>query len=271
MPQLPLAVNCSILFQELPLLERAAAAKASGFDAVEFWWPFGVNASPSQAEVDAFVDSVESAGVALIGLNFAAGDMPGGDRGLLSWPGREEEFRASVTTAISIAQRLGTRAFNALYGNRMDGVDPAEQDALATDNLVWAAAQAASIDAVVLVEPGSGAPRYPLLTGDDVVAVLDRVSAAGASNVRLLADLYHLTVNGDDVAGTIAKHGALIGHVQVADAPGRHRPGTGEVDLQAHLRAIAAAGYSGYVALEYVPEGPTADDLAQLDRALLVG
>lgn len=260
-----LAVNCSILFQELPLLQRPDAAKAAGFDAVEFWWPFGTDAGPSDAEVDAFVTAVESAGVELVGLNFAAGDMPAGDRGLVSWPGREAEFRDSVAVAVGIAQRLGARAFNALYGNRVDGADPAAQDELAVENLAWAAGQAAAIDAVVLLEPVSGASRYPLLTGADVAAVIEKV---GRENVKLLADLYHLAVNGDDTLATIAGHGSLIGHVQVADAPGRHRPGTGSIDFAAQLRAIEASGYRGHIALEYLADGPTADDLAQLDRSV---
>src|SRR5688500_18949303 len=92
-------VNCSILFTELPLLERPAAAKAAGFDAVEFWWPFA-EAVPSDGDVDAFVAAVQDAGVQLAGLNFFAGDMPGGDRGLVSWPARSAEFRDNVEVTI---------------------------------------------------------------------------------------------------------------------------------------------------------------------------
>ena len=116
------AVNCSILFTEIPLLERPAAAKQAGFDAVEFWWPWPV-AVPGDAEVDRFVGAVDDAGVQLIGLNFAAGDMPSGDRGLVSWPARSGEFRDNVDVTIGIGERLGCRAFNALYGNRVDDVD----------------------------------------------------------------------------------------------------------------------------------------------------
>ncbi|MBO0727751.1 MAG: TIM barrel protein [Acidimicrobiaceae bacterium] len=264
MGELPLAVNCSILFTELPLLERPAAVRAAGFDAVEFWWPFP-DAAPTDPEVDAFVEAIESAGVALIALNFAAGDLPAGDRGLLSWPGRESEFFDSVQVAVGISERLGTRAFNALYGNRIEGVDPAAQDELATENLVRAARQVAPLGGVVLLEAVSGAPRYPLRTGVEVVAAIERVEDAGASDVRLLADLYHLAVNGDNVEATIHDHGARIGHVQVADAPGRHRPGTGELALEKQLAAIAATGYRGHVALEYVPLEPSATDLAALD------
>jgi hydroxypyruvate isomerase len=261
---LPYAVNCSILFTELPLLQRPAAARAAGFEAVEFWWPFA-DAVPGDRVVDAFVAAVRDAGVALVGLNFAAGDMPGGDRGLVSWPGRESEFRDNVAVTVGIGERLGTRAFNALYGNRLDGVADREQDELAVENLAAAAAAAGRIGGVVLVEPVSGAPRYPLRRAADALAVIDRVEAAtGAANVALLADLYHLTVNGDDVAAVIAEHASRTGHVQIADAPGRHEPGTGSIDLDAHLSALHAAGYRGWVACEYTPSTTSAESFAWL-------
>jgi hydroxypyruvate isomerase len=239
-------VNCSILFTELALLERPAAAKAAGFDAVEFWWPFAT-AAPPDAEVDRFVRAIEDAGVQLTGLNLAAGDMPAGDRGLASWPGRETEFRDSVDIAAGIGKRLGTRVFNALYGNRVDDADSHDQDDLAVQNLARAAAL---LDGTVVLEPLSGADRYPLRTAADALAVADRLNVP---NIALLADLYHLTVNGDDVAAVIRDHAARIGHVQIADAPGRHEPGTGEIPFDAHLSALTAAGYTGWIGLEYVP------------------
>lgn len=259
---LPYLANCSMLFTEVPLLQRPAAARAAGFDAIEFWWPFA-SAGPGDAEVDAFVTAVRDAGVRLVGLNVAAGDMPGGDRGLLSWPGRAREFLDSVQVAVGVGGQLGTQAFNALYGNRLDTARPEEQDELAATNLAAAAAAAAGIDAVVLVEPVSGAPRYPLLTAADVVAVLDRVDA---QNVRMLADLYHLSVNGDDLDTVVAEHSGRTAHVQVADAPGRGAPGTGQLDLDRHLRALEASGYAGWVGLEYEPTGTTEASLAWLPR-----
>jgi hydroxypyruvate isomerase len=249
-------VNLSILFTELPLLDRPAAAKAAGFDAVEFWWPFDT-ATPTTTEVERFIAAIKDADVALVGLNFAAGDMPGGERGLLST--RSDEFLANIPVAIDIAGRLGCRALNALYGNRIDGVT--DQDALAAENLALAADAAKAIDAVVLVEPISGAPRYPLRTAADALAVIDRV---GADNLRLLADLYHLTVNGDDLDAVIAAHTGRIGHVQIADAPGRHEPGTGALDIEGHLGKLAANGYDGYVGLEYKPSGASADSFGWL-------
>ena len=114
-------VNLSILFTELPLLDRPQAAKDAGFDAVEFWWPWPV-AVPSDAEIARFATAVTDAGVALVGLNFFAGDMPGGDRGLVSWPARSAEFRDNIEVTLGLGEQLGCRAFNALYGNRQDGV-----------------------------------------------------------------------------------------------------------------------------------------------------
>ncbi len=251
------AVNCSILFTELPLPQRPAAAAAAGFDAVEFWWPFAT-AAPGDAEVDAFVTAVRDAGVRLTGLNFAAGDMPAGDRGLVSWPGRESEFRDSVAVAVAVGERLGTGVFNALYGNRVDG--DTGQDDLAAGNLAFAAEQASRIGATVVLEPLSGADRYPLRTAAGALAVADRV---GAPNLALLADLYHLAVNGEDLDGLPA-HVARIGHVQIADAPGRHEPGTGSLDLRRHLAALTDAGYTGHVGLEYAPTTTSAAAFAWL-------
>ncbi len=255
--ELPYLVNCSILFTDLPVLQRPAAAAAAGFAAVEFWWPFP-KSLPTQSDVDAFVRAVKSAGMRLGGLNFAAGDLPAGDRGLVSWPGREGEFRANVEIAISIGQRLGTTVFNALYGNRIEGVDPEEQEEVVVRNLTAAADAASRIGAMVVIEPLSGAPRYPLLTATDVLAVIDNAErVTGVTNVGLLADLYHLTVNGDDPEAVISQHAPRIGHVQIADAPGRHEPGTGQIPIQRHLRALSAAGYGGWVGLEYTPSTTT--------------
>jgi hydroxypyruvate isomerase len=259
-------VNCSILFTELPLLERPAAAKQAGFDAVEFWWPFA-EAVPPDGEVDRFVRAVGDAGVRLVGLNFFAGDMPGGDRGLVSWPARSGEFRDNVEVTIGIGERLGCRAFNALYGNRVEDADPAAQDELATENLAIAGRAAARIGGTVLVEPVSGAPRYPLLTAADAVGVIDRVAAGtGVANLGLLCDLYHLAVNGDDLDQVIATYGDRVAHVQIADAPGRNQPGTGTLDLDRYLALLAAAGYSGWVGLEYKPSGASVDSFAWLPR-----
>jgi hydroxypyruvate isomerase len=260
------AANCSLLFREFPLLERPAAAAAEGFEAIELWWPWPDRPVPSDREVDALVAAVEDSGVSLVGLNFFAGDLFGPDCGVLSIPDRVGEFRDNVDVAVGIGERLGVPAFNALYGNRFDGTAPEKQDELAVESLAIAAKAAARIGATVLVEPVSGPKPYPLRTADDVAAVLARAHGAGAANVAMLCDLFHLANNGDDVATAIDRHADSIAHVQVADHPGRGEPGSGDLDLSSLLARLDRAGYDGWVALEYNPTTTTTESLAWLPR-----
>lgn len=247
------SANCSILFTELPVLERPAAARAAGFAAVEFWWPFD-KAVPPAREVQAFADAVADANVQLASLNTYGGDLPSGDRGIASWPDRTREFLANLEIAIPLAERLNCTVLNVLYGRRMPGADGAEQADVAADNLAHAARAAAVIDATVVIEPLSAVADFPLRTAADVVAVIDRV---GEPNVGLLADLYHLSVNGDDVHSVISRHADRIAHVQLADAPGRIEPGRGRLPIGDYLHELIAAGYGGRIGLEYVPEVAT--------------
>ena len=258
---LPYAANCSLLFTEVELLKRPAAAQAAGFDAIEFWWPWPDQPVPPDAEINRFVAAVRDAGVQLIGLNFFAGDLAGADCGVLSIPARSAEFRDNIAVTMSIGEALGVPAFNALYGNRVDDVGPEQQDALAAENLLLAAQAAAAIDRTVLLEPISGPNPYPLRTADDVAAVLDRLPA---SNIGFLCDLFHLANNGDDVDAALLAYAHRIAHVQIADHPGRGEPGTGTLDLQRYLSTIEASGYSGYVGLEYIPTTTTIDSLRWL-------
>jgi hydroxypyruvate isomerase len=260
-PHLRYAANCSMLFKERPLLERPVAARAAGFDAVEFWWPWPEQPVPADSQVDAFVTAVREADVQLIGLNFFAGDLAGPDCGVLSIPSRSTEFLDNIDVTVGIGSALGVGAFNALYGNRVADVSPAEQDELATENLTLAANAAASIGATVLVEPVSGPKPYPLRTADEVVAVLDRVPAP---NVGFLCDLFHLRNNDDDLDAALTRHADRIAHVQIADWPGRGEPGSGSLDLDRYLLRISDSGYRGYVALEYNPTTTTLDSLAWL-------
>ncbi|WP_206487186.1 hydroxypyruvate isomerase family protein [Rhodococcus sp. KRD162] len=259
-------VNCSILFADVPLLDRPQRAKDAGFEAVEFWWPFSTPV-PSDAEIDTFVSAIRDAGVQLTGLNFAAGDMPAGDRGILSDPAQVRAFRDNIDVAVAIGEQLGTKAFNALHGNRLDGVDPMQQDDVAIENLAAAGRAAARIGGVVLLEPVSGAPAYPITTAAGAVATIRRVAREqDVHNLRLLADLYHLAVNGDDVPAVLDAHHDLIGHVQIADSPGRGEPGTGTLDLGGQLAALSARGYDGYVGLEYKATRQDTFDWLQSDR-----
>jgi hydroxypyruvate isomerase len=153
-----------------------------------------------------------------------------------------------------------------LYGNRVDGVAPAEQDELAVENLALAGTAAGSFGATVLVEPVSGAARYPLLTATDAADVITRVEReAGVTSLGLLADLYHLTVNGDDVSKAITTYADRIAHVQIADAPGRNEPGTGEIPIEQYLAELQEAGYDGWIGLEYKPKATSTEAFAWLE------
>jgi len=258
--------NCSMLFTEHPLLARPASAQAAGFDAIELWWPWPHQPVPGDRDVDAFVGAVADSGVQLVGLNFFAGDLAGADCGVLSVPERSPEFRDNVDVAVEIGRRLGVTGFNALYGNRVDGVSAQAQDELATENLELAATAAARIGATVLVEPVSGPKPYPLRTAADAMAVVDRVRAHGHANVGFLCDLFHLANNGDDVDRAIATYGDRVEHVQVADLPGRGEPGSGRLGLDRQLADLQRAGYAGWVGLEYKPTTTTEESLDWLPR-----
>ena len=258
---LPYAANCTFLFTEVDLLERPAAARAAGFDAIEFWWPWPDQPVPPDTEVDKFVTAIRDAGVHLIGLNFFAGDLAGADCGVLSIPARSAEFRDNIAVTMGIGEALGVPAFNALYGNRVNDVTPEQQDDLATENLTLAARAAAAIGGTVLVEPVSGPKPYPLRTANDVAAVLDRVHAP---NLGMCCDLFHLANNGDYIDAALSAYAHRIAHVQIADHPGRGEPGTGTLDIKRYLSTIAASGYSGYVGLEYIPTTTTIDSLRWL-------
>jgi hydroxypyruvate isomerase len=256
--------NCSMLFTERPLLERPRAAKDAGFDAIEFWWPWPDQPVPNDGEVDDFVSAVRDAGVRLVGLNFFAGDLAGPDCGVLSIPARAAQFRDNIDVAVGIGDQLGVTGFNALYGNRVEGVTDEEQDELAREQLQLAAGSAARIGATVLVESVSGPKPYPLRTAADSAAVVQAVRDTGQVNIGFLCDLFHLANNGDDVAGAIAAYVDLVAHVQIADCPGRGEPGTGSIDLDGLLGDLADRGYAGWVGLEYKPSTDTETSLAWL-------
>ena len=246
--------NCSILFAEITPLERPAAARDAGFGMIESWWPFS-SARPDSDAVNAWVRAVESAGVQLVALNFFSGTTD--DRGILVAADRESEFDDAIESLGEIAERLACRMFNAPYG-RLDAHRPAaEQHATARRHLERLAEFAAGLDATVLLEPMSGIADYPLTSVADVDAVTSSLSDHARERIGLLADLYHLGRNGEDVDALLARPSA-IAHVQIADAPGRHEPGTGSLPIPRWLDALERNGYDRRIALEYEPSTDSA-------------
>ncbi|MGS2643738.1 TIM barrel protein [Streptosporangium sp. LJ11] len=256
-------VNLSILFTELPLLERPAAAAKAGFDAVELWWPFAVPC-PADREIDALRRAIEEAGVRLVGLNFDAGDMAAGERGLLSRPDGSARFQANVEVAAGLAGALGCRVLNALYGNSVAGLTPRAQRELALSNLSLAARAAAGVGATVVVEALNSyeSPDYPITSSAAAFEVIDQVDAG---NVAFLADLYHLHRMGEDVLTLIDTSVHRFGHVQIADAPGRGQPGSGAMPYDQILERLETSGYRGHIGLEYRPTGPSAESFGWRD------
>jgi hydroxypyruvate isomerase len=253
--------NLSILFTELPLLERFDAAAAAGFDSVELWWPFD-GPEPTDAEVTRLVAAVRNAGVQVVGLNLDAGDMSGGERGLVCRASQADRFRRNVPVAVALADSLGCHLLNALYGN----IDPDSSDELAVENLGYAAAEADKVDARIMLEALNSydCPRYPLLSTRDSLEVIERVHAATGYRLGLLYDVYHMHRMQEDVTAVVSRHLADIAHVQVADDPGRHEPGTGAVDFSGLFDALKRGGYAGRVGLEYKPAHDTVGGLGWL-------
>lgn len=243
------AANISLMYGEADFDDRPALARDDGFTAVECWWPFATP-TPAVAEVRGFLERLERAEVRLTGLNLFAGDMPAGDRGILSDPGAGEAFASNLAALTEIARETGCRVFNALYGHRLPQHSPQEQDAVATERLRTAADRLEPLGGVIVLESltrGENGP-YPLVTLDDSVRA---AAAAERDGVKVLFDAFHLHNNGAEVAETLRAHAAHVGHIQIADSPGRGRPGTGEIDFVRLYDAVASIGYDGWIGCEY--------------------
>jgi hydroxypyruvate isomerase len=244
--------NVSILFKDVPLLERFGRARRAGLSAVEFWWPSGENLE----EVEA---AVEEAGLEVALFNFDAGNMPGGDRGLLSDPDRQGQFRENVPVALELARRLGCGRLNALVGQEISGMSRKEQLDLARENVAWAAGRAAEYGVEVLVEAVNTFENGPYLLyrTDDAARF---VASVGQVNVKLQYDVYHMQRMEGNLAVNLREHIGEIGHVQVADSPERGEPGTGEIHYPYVFGVLEELGYDGYVGLEYNPTTERTED-----------
>jgi hydroxypyruvate isomerase len=245
--------NISMLFTELPMAWRPKAARAAGFEAIEVQFPYEV-------PLDTFADAVEKAGVTVTLINFPAGDAAKGDRGLGALPSRQDELRAGVAEAKRYAERLGVRRINLLAG--VPGPDVSDDAARATliDNLRFAAQAVEDIGVTVCLEAINtrDVPGFWLTQPDQVVQLIDE---AGVRNAALQYDLYHMQIMRGDLIPTMERLMSRIGHIQFADTPGRHEPGTGEINFTTVFAAIDRIGYEGWVGAEYRPAARTIDGL----------
>jgi hydroxypyruvate isomerase len=253
------AANLSMLWAELPLAERFERAAGAGFGAVELWWP-------GDAAARALPELTARWNLQLVLLNFDGGDMPAGDRGLAADPARRDYLRAHVPTALAIAAECGCPRLNLLVGLRQERSSEAQQLACARDNVAWAADRAAAVGCEVTIEALNPMDNGPcLLTTTRAAAAF--VAAVGRPNVRLQYDAYHMQRTEGDLTATLDAYWEQIGHIQVADVPGRHEPGTGEINYPFLLDHIAAKGYQGAIGAEYHPSTARAEDsLGWLER-----
>jgi hydroxypyruvate isomerase len=249
-----LAVNVGFLFRELPYLERFRAARDAGFEAVEFAWPL---APPAEV-----VSAVRAAGVRVVLLNVNAGDLEAGERGHANDPDARERWRNDFEEALRLAEVVDCPALNVLPGNRLDELALDVQLDCVRENLLWALPKARAAGRTLLLEllNPSDTPRYLLTKPADVVALLEEFDDP---SLRLQFDAYHFgrVLGADRVPGAFRELAPLVGHVQVADAPGRHEPGTGTIDWPAFFRVVAETGYRGAIGLEYAPQAGTSEGL----------
>lgn len=250
------AANLSYLFTEVPFERRFAAAAEAGFTAVEFHFPYAFPA-PQLA------DAARDAGVDIVLFNLPPGDWAAGERGIACHPDRIAEFRDGVARAIEYAKALGCPRLNCLAGLKPAGVDAATARATLVANLRFAAQALAAAGLTLLLEPINTRDMPGFFVGTSGQA-LDVIAETGAANLRLQYDVYHAQIMEGDLARTLAAELPRIGHVQIADAPGRHEPGTGAIDFPFLFGHLDRLGYHGWVGCEYAPSSDTAASLGWL-------
>jgi hydroxypyruvate isomerase len=241
-----LAANLFTMYVDVDPLSRFEAARHSGFDAVEV---FLVGSLPA-VEVRSRLDEL---GIELVQIYADPGAFDAGDRGIAIFPERREEFRASIDEAIRYARLVNCTRINCLAGIGDPAEDPARYEATLIENLAWAANECATAGLSLLLEPISNqGPHFFVRHTAHARSVIEQVAAP---NVQVLYDVYHAQMLEGNVTDTICSNLDVIGHIQIADVPGRHEPGTGEIRFPYLLERIDAAGYTGWIGLEYFPSG----------------
>lgn len=245
--------NLSMLYTEYAFLDRFAAAAADGFTGVEYVGPYDFPESDVAA-------ALKEAGLSQVLFNFPAGDWAGGERGIGCLPDRVEDFQAGVETALSYAKALGCKQINCLAGIAPEGSDPLELEDVLVANLKYAAPRLADAGVKLLLEPINtrDIPGFFVSTVEQAIRILDKV---GHDNVWLQYDFYHAQIMQGDLVPTFERHQGRIAHVQIADHPGRHEPGTGEINHSYLFESLERLSYAGWVGCEYKPRAGTSEGL----------
>ena len=246
------SANLGFLWQELSLPDAIRAAKAAGFDAVECHYPYDTPA-------EAVRQALEEAGLPMLGLNTACGNVAAGDNGLVAIPGREDEARGLIDQAIDYAAIIGAQNVHVMAGKATG--DEAQATFIA--NLRYACERAGKVGATILIEPLNyrDAPGYFLQTADQA---LDIMAVVGADNLKLMFDCYHIQIMQGDLTRRLQDHMAKIGHIQIAAVPDRREPDHGEIDYRHILQLLEKLGYDRPIGAEYRPTTTTEAGLAWL-------
>lgn len=250
------AANLSLMFPEHDFLDRFGAARACGFNAVEYLFPYAYAA-------EQVLHAMQQHQLRTVLFNLPAGDWARGERGMACDPRRKAEFRNTVALALDYAQALGVGQLHCLAGLLPDGITSAEAHASYVDNLRYAAGKLAPAGINLLIEPINtfDMPGYFLTSSDQAAAI---IAECAVPNLFMQFDMYHMQRMEGDAAAGIARHFPLIRHMQLADVPGRHEPGTGSMDYPALFALVDQLGYSGWIGCEYHPLGDTAAGLQWL-------
>ncbi|MEY4496031.1 MAG: hypothetical protein RL744_1095 [Pseudomonadota bacterium] len=239
------AANLTMLFNEVPFLDRFALARTAGFKAVEFLFPYAF-------DVQAIKSALDNNALKLALHNLPAGDWDAGERGIACLPDRVAEFRSGVAKAIEYATILGVPQLNCLAGKTPAGFDQKVLHDTFVTNLQYAASELKKVGLRLLIEPINtfDIPGFYLSKTEQGIAILD---AVGADNAFLQYDIYHAQRMEGELANTIQKYLSRIGHIQLADNPGRNEPGTGEINYEYLFGLLDRLAYDGYIGCEYKP------------------
>jgi hydroxypyruvate isomerase len=253
-----LAANLSMMFNEVPFLDRFAAARKAGFEGVEFLFPYEFPAAELRSRM-------VGEGLTQVLFNMPPGDWAKGERGIAALPGRQSEFREGVKRALDYAATLECRRVHCMAGIVPSEVVPDTAAAVYASNLVWATEQARPAGVKLMIEPINhrDMPRYFLNTQAQGAAI---VEAIGRDRLGLQFDVYHVQITEGDITKRLEKHMPVIDHMQIADVPARNEPGTGEIGWEFVLRRIDELGYMGWVGCEYRPAGDTVAGLGWRQR-----